>query len=83
MEFATVKAAVSLVEPPDVCSGEWARRGVAEGEGWQLMACRRCPVIKAVGKGNESLKVQLYEGSGKAGGTNPEQLRHITNRLCV
>ena len=33
VEFATVKAAVSLVETPDVCSGEWARRDVAEGEG--------------------------------------------------
>lgn len=33
VEFATVKAAVSLAETPDVCNGGWARRGVAEEKG--------------------------------------------------
>lgn len=77
MEFATVKAAVSVAETPDVRSGERARRGGAEGRVTSLMAGRRCLVIKAVEKGNESLKVQMHEGSGKAGGINPEQIVHI------
>jgi len=33
VEFATVKAAVSLVETTDVYRGEWARRAVSEGKG--------------------------------------------------
>ncbi|KAM6117334.1 LOW QUALITY PROTEIN: dnaJ homolog subfamily C member 17-like [Pterocles gutturalis] len=38
VEFAMVKAAVSVAETTDVCGGEGARRGIAEGQGSRPMA---------------------------------------------
>jgi len=51
VEFATVKAAVSLAETPDVCSGEWARRGAAEGRGWQTGGLEMLPCHSSCGEG--------------------------------
>lgn len=65
-----------------MCMADSGQEGVLqEGRLGELTASRRCLVIKALRKSNESLKVQMPEGSGKAGGTNPEQVMHINKQV--
>lgn len=64
MEFATVKAAVSVGDPA----------GCGEGRAGTAGAGTRCRLVRAAHRGNERL--QAHGGSGRAGGTNLEQIAH-------